>query len=104
MSAGQQLTDALPQFGRTVRFSTLFLYCSFVFGLTDPNSPLHFATLLVQRLTLVVRRKFRSFNQQHHPADIASNSQAAAMPVVSCNAGLTVFSRKFLIFDYDITS
>ncbi len=71
------LTKAFTQFGRTVIFSALFLYCSFVFGLTDPKSPAHFATLLVRRLALVVIRKFRSFNQQQHWADIATNSQTA---------------------------
>jgi hypothetical protein len=41
----------LPQFGRTVKYSALFRYQSVVIGLTDPNSPAHFATLLVHRLS-----------------------------------------------------
>ena len=32
------------------------------------------------QLAFVVRRKIRSFNKQHHPADTASNAQPAAMP------------------------
>ena len=32
------------------------------------------------QLAFVVRRKIRSFNKQHHPADTAANAQPAAMP------------------------
>jgi hypothetical protein len=69
----------LPQFGRTVIFSTLSRYQSLLIGLTDTNAPAHFATLLVRMLSFVVIRKFRSFNEHQHQADKASNSQTAAM-------------------------
>jgi len=42
---------ALPQLGRTVIFSTLSPYQSLVIGLTEYKSPVHFATLLVHRLS-----------------------------------------------------
>jgi hypothetical protein len=73
------VNKALSQFGLTVIFSTLFPYQSFVTGLTDPNAPAHFATLLVRKLALVIKRKFRSFNKHQYQADTAANSQTAAM-------------------------
>jgi len=53
----------------------------------------HVATNLSHRLDriligFVVIRKFRSFNQQRHRADTASNSQTAAMLGVICKLAM----------------
>ena len=45
-------------------------------------SPANLATLLVRRLSLVVQIKFTFFNQQQQPADIATNTNTAAMHFV----------------------
>ncbi len=50
---------ALPQFGRTITFSTLSRYQSSVIGLTDYKSLAHFATLLVCKLS---SRSISNFN------------------------------------------
>ena len=70
---------ALPQSGRKEVKSTSYRYCSSAFGWTD------------LQLAFVVRRKIRSFNKQHHPADTAANAQPAAMPLLCAilNAILT---------------
>jgi hypothetical protein len=78
-SGKQRITKHCPQFGRTPIFSAFSRYQSFAIGLTDSNAPAHFATLAVRRLALVVKKIIRSFNQQQHQADTASNSQTAAM-------------------------
>jgi hypothetical protein len=72
-------TKHCPQFGRTIKFSSVVRNHSLVIGLTDSNAPARLATLLVRRLTLVIKRKIRSFNLHQHRADTASNSQTAAM-------------------------
>ena len=56
----------------------------------------------VDRLLIcfAVIRKFRSFNQQHHRADTATNSQTAAMPDVVGNfeRGISTFIYYYRTF------
>jgi len=64
----------------------------------------HFATLLVRSLSLVVSKKFTFFNKQQHRADTATNSKPAAMLDVSSHAAAAhVSSLLILLFRFDKT-
>ena len=68
---------ALPQFGRTVIFSALFSLLIFSHRLDRIPIAYDFGYAPRRRLSLAVKIKNRSFNQQHHRADTATNSQTA---------------------------
>ena len=72
----------MPQLWLDIVTSASNRYCSLVIGWTDLLIACDFGYAPRRRLSLVVIIKIRSFNQQHHRADIASNSTTAAMPVV----------------------
>ena len=59
------------------------------------------------QLAFVVRRKIRSFNKQHHPADTASNAQPAAMPPLVAMLAVWIsflLTKNFSAFDKIISS
>jgi len=59
----------------------------------------------VRKLTLVVKRKFRSFKLRQHRADTATNSQTAAMLGVNRNAAAArVSATIFFILSPKVTS
>jgi len=76
---------ALPQCGPTVIFSKQSRYQSSVIGMTIYLSACAFRYALSAQACLVLSIKFTFFNQQHHRADTASNTQTAAMLGVSRN-------------------
>ena len=51
----------------------------------------------------MVKRKIRSFNKQHHPADTASNAQPAAMPPLTASLNRTFQNMKTEILNDGFT-
>ena len=82
--------NALPQLGADGNNLSFTLLLFFSSGWTD------------LQLAFVVRGKIRSFNEQHHPADTASNAQPAAMPPLctmpELNSADTAENRQQIIF------
>jgi hypothetical protein len=66
-----------------VILSALFLYASFVFGLTDPDTPAHYATLLVRRLSFVLISQILCFFTASAPGGQSIKFSNCGLPGVS---------------------